>query len=374
MWTGALAGLRAASRTAARLGMAPAWRRAQPALSLLVDRDLPVPADCRFWLWAGLDLPAAGRPVLKVYLSLHAGDVPGWRDRERAVLSACGVPARAPVHAVLDRLRADGWGQEIGIGISTGGRYGLKVYYELAGWRPDTVRDVLALSGLDADPTGLAPDVPGVLRAGLAAKRRAGIAVRVAPDTGAVDEVTVAAAFPRPLVGRDELGRRVTAWLTATGGCPEQHEAAVTRLLPGWAGAPPSPPGCTACSPAAAAGPASAPGTRPRSTCARGSRQRGTARVRVGEDQPPSTGWSGPPAAADHPGTVAMGLSYRDDTTAARAIAAGRAWMNRIRRFAVAAPYSPAMTTQLRKNTWTRKPVGSAAIRPHTRPAARKPL
>jgi RimJ/RimL family protein N-acetyltransferase len=58
-------------------------------------------------------------------------------------------------------------------------------------------------------------------------------------------------------------------------------------------------------------------------------------------------------------------------TTAAIATAAGSACTTRIRRLTVAAPKTPATTTQPRKNSWT---VASSAANPQTRPATRKPL
>ena len=227
-------GLRAVTRAASLLGMAEAWRAVRPAVDVLTDQELPVPDGNRFWLWAGLDVTTGGRAVLKAYLSLQAEDVPGWRDRERAFLAACGVPAGAPAYAVLDRLAEDGWGHEVGVGLGTGGAWGIKVYYELGGYRAAVVRAVLDLCGLGG--AGLVPEVPGVLRASLAAKRRAGIALRIDPPTGRVTEVTVAAAFPAPMVGRAELAGRVAAWLGPSG---VPHDAALATLLPTWDDAPP---------------------------------------------------------------------------------------------------------------------------------------
>jgi hypothetical protein len=88
-----------------------------------------------------------------------------------------------------------------------------------------------------------------VLRASLAGKRRAGIAVRVHPRTGRVDEVTVAAAFPTPLIGRTALADRVRAWLAPpaahgaakTHPAVDIHDAAVASILPTWHRAPDAP-------------------------------------------------------------------------------------------------------------------------------------
>ncbi len=231
-------GLRAVARAATVLGMADTWRSVRPAVDALTGQDLPVPDGNRFWLWAGLDVTPSGRATLKAYLSLLAEDVPGWRTRERSFLDACGVPADAPARAVLDRLAEHGWGHEVGVGLVSGGAWGIKVYYEFGGYRPALVRDVLDRCGLGSAALSvpLAPEVPGVLRASLAAKRRSGIAVRIDPSTGRVTEVTVAAAFPTPLVGRAELASRVGAWLGESGA---PHEAALAALLPSWADAPP---------------------------------------------------------------------------------------------------------------------------------------
>jgi len=54
------------------------------------------------------------------------------------------------------------------------------------------------------------------------------------------------------------------------------------------------------------------------------------------------------------------------------AMAAGSVCKNRIERFAVIAPYIPAMIMQLRKNISASKP--PVLTSPHKRPAARKPL
>ena len=232
-------GLAAVGRTAALLGVGSAWAEASGAVGVLADGSLPVPAGCRFWLWAGVDLADDRGPVLKVYLSQHTGDVPGGSGRRDRALVAAGVPAGSPVTEVLSRLDAGGWGHEVGVGLGTDGRWGLKVYSELDRWRPDVLAGVLAAAGLDTEVGELAPTIPGVLRASTEVRRRAGIALRVDRSTGEVTEVTTAAAFPAPLVGRRELLDRVLTWQASRGEPTDALERLTGALADGWRSAPP---------------------------------------------------------------------------------------------------------------------------------------
>lgn len=232
-------GLRALGRTADLVGSTEALGLARPALEVLADPDLPVPEGTRCWLWAGVDLKPTGHPMLKAYVSTQAGEVDGWPERVRRCLLAAGVPEAAPVWPAMARLRGGGWCQELGFGLAPGGRWGLKVYYELAGWRPELVRDLLLMSGLPDRVDAVTPEIPGVLRASLARRQRAGIALRVDPATGRVDELTVAAAFPAPLVGRDVLTGRVTSYLRAVQD-PGPFVALVGAVEPSWLRAPAS--------------------------------------------------------------------------------------------------------------------------------------
>lgn len=207
------AGLVAVRRTAARLGMAHSLDRARAVLDTLADPTQPTGEGCRFWLWAGVDLQPDGsaKPdVLKVYLSLHAGVVDGWRARLNRALAE--VPASGTVWPALDALDGAGWGHEVGIGLAPGGRWALKIYYELDRWRPDVLARVAAAAGLPSDLGGLVPDVPGVVT-GTRGRRRFGIAFRVDPTTGNVVDLTTACAFPEALVGQEVLNTRVLRWL-----------------------------------------------------------------------------------------------------------------------------------------------------------------
>jgi hypothetical protein len=226
-------GLQAVGRVAGLLGMSEAWREALTAVHELVSPDLPVREGRTFWLWAGVDT-RAGASTLKVYLSLHALQVPGSHGRLVRVLQNLGTPAQTVVFDIVERLERVGFCHELGIGISPDGRIGAKVYYELHGWRPTLVAAVLADAGLPGDPSAIRPEIPGILRESLAAKQRAGIALRVQPTDGSVPEVTVAAEFPPPLIGAGEFATRVGDWLASVGGDRTTHDVIVARLLSGW--------------------------------------------------------------------------------------------------------------------------------------------
>jgi hypothetical protein len=133
-------------------------------------------------------------------------------------------------------LDAAGFPHEVGFGLGSGGRIAVKVYYELLGWRPQLVASLLELLGLVARAAEvperlelLRPEIPGVLGERLAAKSRAGIALRLDPETGDVRELASAAAFPPPLAGNAEIGRRVLAWTDRNGWRSEY--AGISHLL-----------------------------------------------------------------------------------------------------------------------------------------------
>jgi hypothetical protein len=234
------AGLAAVDRAAALLDLSEGWAGAAPLVDVLTDRMLPVPEGTRFWLWAGADLAPDRPPTLKAYLSLHAGDVDGWRERRTAALVAGGVPASGTVWAALRCLYGVSWGHEIGVGVVPDGRWGIKVYDELDRWRPDVVARLLDLCGIPAVASDLAPEIPGVLRASTTRPRRSGVALRVDPLSGEVTEVTTAVAFPAPLAGRDVLTERVLAWLDGLGQPTAPLRALVDVHAHAWHVAPPA--------------------------------------------------------------------------------------------------------------------------------------
>ena len=237
----AASAVQAVRRTAGRLGYGAAWRRVQEAVSIGTDPSLPVPDSCRFWVWSGIDHPldAAGRalpPRLKIYLSLLEAEVGGGRARLDRILGAAGISLSREALAGHDMLDAAGFPHEVGFGLGPGGRIAVKVYYELLGWRPQLVASLLELLGLVARAAEvperlelLRPEIPGVLGERLAAKSRAGIALRLDPETGNVCELASAAAFPPPLAGNAEIDRRVLAWTDRNGWRSEY--AGISHLL-----------------------------------------------------------------------------------------------------------------------------------------------
>jgi hypothetical protein len=270
----ASSGLAALAATAHRLGLGRTWSGLAPALDILVDPTLPVPDGQRFWVWAGMDLEPMGAsvaPVLKAYVNSLAQEVRGQRARLAAALAALRIPHDGPREEALRRLDEAGFLHEIGLGAAPGGRRALKVYYELPGWRPKLVAEILRLLGLQAtaldrprdkaapaapslpgaepsaapDPNlaparddhaelrDLVPEIPGILRSSLATRTRAGIALRVDVDTGAVRDLTVATAFPAPLLPVAEVAHRVGRWADTLGGDPTAHHRLAVVLLPG---------------------------------------------------------------------------------------------------------------------------------------------
>ncbi len=228
-------------RAARTLGYDAAWDRVAAAVDLATDPALPVTDGCRFWVWSGLDqsVDPAGRaqpPGLKIYLSLLQAEVGGARERMSAILAAAGIPDRAEVRDVLDELDAVGFAHEAGFGLGPGGRIAVKVYYELSGWRAALVARLLSRAGLagtaeeaSAMLVALRPAIPDVLGETLAMKSRAGIAMRLDPETGAIREMTTAVAFPPPLPGNAEISRRVLRWIERSGW--QSEYVALARLL-----------------------------------------------------------------------------------------------------------------------------------------------
>lgn len=230
----AASGVAAIDRTAARLGYAAAWRRVRPAVSALVAADLRVPEGLRFWVWGGMDQEAAEAPALKIYLSLLHAELGGARKRVEAALGEAAIPVRDDTGDLLDALEESGFLHEMGFALGPGGRIACKVYAELPGWRRSLVQAMLERAGLGSDPQAVCPEIPGVLTESLAAKQRAGIALRLDPATGAVRDLTIAVAFPTPMLTPGETRSRVEAWIRSHGWDGTAYDALCEVLLDGW--------------------------------------------------------------------------------------------------------------------------------------------
>jgi hypothetical protein len=225
----AASAVQAIRRTADQLRYDLAWQRVQEAVGIGTDPSLLVPDRCRFWVWSGIDQPldALGRalpPRLKIYLSLVEAEAGDGRARLDRILRAAGVPLSRGASTGHDMLGAVGFPHEVGFGLGPGGQIAVKVYYELLGWRPQLVASLLELLGLVERAAEvpervelLRPEIPGVIGERLAVKSRAGIAFRLDPETGNVRELTTAVAFPPPLAGNAEIGRRIVDWTDRNG-------------------------------------------------------------------------------------------------------------------------------------------------------------
>lgn len=238
----ATSGTAAISRTAGLLGYDAAWQRVSPAVETLVASDLPVPDGLRFWVWGGIDQVVPERagahaaPALKIYVNLLHHEIGPARERLERALAAAEIPVSSVLRFFLDALDDAGFLHEIGFGMGPGGKIACKVYYELRGWRRGLVRQLLGHADLPVDCDALCPEIHGILRESLAAKSRAGIAVRLDPATGAVRDVTTAAAFPTPLLRPSVTCRRVAAWIEANGWDGSAYDTLSHLLLPGWEG------------------------------------------------------------------------------------------------------------------------------------------
>src|SRR5690606_12215660 len=111
------------------------------------------------------------------------------RKRVEAALQSAAIPLSHELGMMLDLLDGAGFPHELGFGLGPNGRIACKIYYELDGWRRALVCRLLDLAGLPVDVDAVRPEIPGVLRESLAAKSRAGIALRVDPTSGKVREL-----------------------------------------------------------------------------------------------------------------------------------------------------------------------------------------
>lgn len=238
--TRARSGLDTLHDVAHHLGYAASWARVRPAVTFMTSALRDAPDGTRFTLWGGVDQVAAtpGQPrppaALKIYLNTLHRELGGGRARVETALQAAGFPRSNEVQRALKLLDAAGFSQELGFGLGPRGKVAGKVYYELPGWQLSLVNDLLALSGLPGTVDDLTPEIPGVIRAALAARSRAGIALRLYPGSGHITELTIACAFPVPLLPLNTTLHRVETWLETQHGSAAPYRALADALRPTW--------------------------------------------------------------------------------------------------------------------------------------------
>ncbi|UQN09145.1 hypothetical protein [Deinococcus sp. QL22] len=175
-------------------------------------------------------------PALKLYLNTLHRELGGGRPRVLAALHAAHIPVTLQLQQALTLLDAAGFPQEVGFALGPRGEVACKVYYELRGWKPALVQQLLQISGLPDELEDLTPDLPGLIRAGLAAKSRAGIGLRLHPGTGQITDLMTACAFPTPLVPLHTTIQRTERWLASQGDDAAPYRALVQAIGPTWPG------------------------------------------------------------------------------------------------------------------------------------------
>lgn len=214
-----------AERLVHMLDYTACWQRVLPAINLLLSSLESAEQWLRFVVWIGIDYPAAGSsPVLKLYFCLQPGvELP-------TVLRAAGVVLAPAAAAALQLLSEHGFAQELGFGFAPGGHTGVKLYWELDGWRRPLIKRILEGAAFPAFTDSLCPEIPGLLRESLAAKSRAGIALRLDAKTGEVAALTTAAALIPGMLPASTISARIQDWITACGWSPVPYQRLVTAL------------------------------------------------------------------------------------------------------------------------------------------------
>jgi hypothetical protein len=204
--------LLAASDAVRLFGYESAWKRLGAALRLLLDSFRSTDQWTRFLVWVGADHDGSTqRLILKLYFHLLP------RVDFQSILTAAGIPITPDVSCIFGFLSGSGFAQEIGFSIGPDGRIGAKVYWELDGWRRPLVEQVLSRAGFSCGPESLCPEIPLLLRESLAAKSRAGIALRLDPESGAIADVTAAAELIHGMLAPPVIADRLEQWIAANG-------------------------------------------------------------------------------------------------------------------------------------------------------------
>lgn len=201
------------------------WQRFLPAIQLLQTSLESVAQWQRFLIWIGVDYQSPGEPpVLKIYFCLR----PGVELAE--VLRAADFPLAPQSAAVLRLLSEHGFAQEIAFGLAPGQKCGVKIYWELAGWRRSLVERTLDLAEFPGDTDSLCPEIPGLLRESLAVKSRAGVALGIHAKTGEITTVTTAAALIPGLLSSSTVAARLQEWIRTAGWSGVPHQRLFTAL------------------------------------------------------------------------------------------------------------------------------------------------
>ncbi|THF66794.1 hypothetical protein E7T06_20245 [Deinococcus sp. Arct2-2] len=233
-------GLTILREVAETVGYQDSWQRLWPAVRLLTAPMPHAPDGTRFTVWGGVDQAAAMAnqlyppPALKLYLNTLHRELGGGRPRVADALHAAQLPVTPLLQQALTLLDAAGFPQELGFALGPRGQVACKVYYELSGWRPALVQELLQISNLPGLLKDLTPDIPGLIRVGLATKSRAGIGVRLDPSTGQITELMTACAFPTPFLPLQTTVQRVENWLEAQSGDAAPYRALVQAIRPTW--------------------------------------------------------------------------------------------------------------------------------------------
>jgi hypothetical protein len=211
-------GLAALANAAAAIGCGERWQALEGVWQAARREQLPVPPATRFRLWGGVASPAEGAVTLKVYLSTLYGDAPASRRRLRDLLAGAGIAWQGEWRAVCERLDEVGFPQEAGFGLRSDGAWGVKLYYEYEGWRPELVREIGRRYGFgERVDQLLVPQLPGVVSADFSRKRRSGLSFRIDPASGALLDLTTTASFPPQLIPLEQTISHVAAWIGDAG-------------------------------------------------------------------------------------------------------------------------------------------------------------